>query len=45
MKPEQLLENYISKHPDYWDFENELKEVARLKKICEVGVLLETASV
>lgn len=34
MSAEQILENYISQHLDYWEFENEIKEVARLKELC-----------
>ncbi len=33
MSAEQLLKDYISQHPDYWEFENELNEVNRLKKL------------
>ncbi len=33
MSTEQLLKKYISEHPDYWEFENEVKEVERLKKL------------
>lgn len=29
-----MLEKYISEHPDYWEFESELKEVNKLKKLC-----------
>jgi hypothetical protein len=32
---EQLLEKYISEHPDYWEFENEFEEVVRLKESCK----------
>lgn len=34
MNTEQLLEEYISHHPDYWEFENEIQEVERLKALC-----------
>ena len=34
MSAEQRLEKYISQHPDYWDFEEEVKEVERLKAMC-----------
>lgn len=34
MTAKQMLEKYISEHPDYWDFENEIKEIARLKELC-----------
>lgn len=29
-----MLKYYISKHPDYWEFEDEMKEVERLKELC-----------
>ena len=35
MNAKQNLEKYISKHPDYWEYENEVKEVRRLKALCE----------
>jgi hypothetical protein len=31
MDPEIILENYLSSHPFYWEFDNELFEVRRLK--------------
>jgi hypothetical protein len=31
----QMLEEYIADHPDYWDFENEVQEVYRLRALCE----------
>lgn len=34
MEAKKLLENYILKHPDYWEFEDEMKEVERLKELC-----------
>jgi hypothetical protein len=34
MTAEQILEMYILEHPDYWDFENELNEVDRLRQLC-----------
>ena len=34
MEAKQQLENYILKHPDYWEFEDEMKEVERLKALC-----------
>lgn len=40
MNPKQLLERYILTHPDFWEYENEIKEVERLKALCE----LETVS-
>ncbi len=33
MSTEQVLENYIAEHPDYWEFDNEVQEVKRLKKL------------
>lgn len=42
MSATQLLEQYISKHPDFWEYENELKEVMRLKELCRVEALLHT---
>lgn len=35
MSAEQILENYISKHLEYWEFENEIQEVERLKELCK----------
>ncbi len=35
MDAEQLLEKYLLEHPDYWDFENEVKEVERLRSLCD----------
>ena len=35
MKSEQILERYLSCHPDYWEYENELKEVERLKSLVQ----------
>jgi hypothetical protein len=35
MNAEQMLEVYILDHPDYWDFENEVQEVCRLRALCE----------
>lgn len=34
MNAEQMLNIYISEHPDYWEFEDEIKEVARLNELC-----------
>ena len=34
MNNDQRLEKYILEHPDYWEFENEIKEVSRLKELC-----------
>ncbi len=34
MTIEQILEAYILEHPEYWEFENEAKEVAILKELC-----------
>lgn len=35
MNAQQLLDNFVAQHPDYWNFNNELQEVERLKKKCE----------
>ncbi|MBN1117245.1 MAG: hypothetical protein JXA77_08580 [Bacteroidales bacterium] len=35
MNTEQMLKKYLSEHPDYWEYENELQEVRRLKALCE----------
>lgn len=35
MNSEQLLERYILSHPDFWEYENERKEVERLKALCK----------
>ena len=35
MTAEQVLEKYIAEHPEYWEFENELKVVASLKELCD----------
>lgn len=35
MKSEQMLKRYLSCHPDYWEYENELKEVERLKSLVQ----------
>ena len=32
IREEEILKRYISEHPDYWEFENELREVTILKK-------------
>lgn len=34
MSAEQMLKQYISSHPEYWEFENETKEVERLISLC-----------
>lgn len=34
----QQLEMYIRQHPYYWEYENELQEVERLKALCSVEV-------
>jgi hypothetical protein len=34
MDPEKILERYLLSHPDYWEFENEVREVRRLKAMC-----------
>ncbi len=47
MDAKQLLKEYISKHPDYWEYENEMREVQRLKDLCieesEASLALEKA--
>lgn len=30
---EKQLHDYITTHPDYWEFEEEIKEVERLKSL------------
>ncbi len=35
MNAKKLLEEYILKHPEYWEYENEWKEVQRLKDLCQ----------
>lgn len=35
MNAEQMLNIFISEHPDYWEFEEEMKEVARLSELCK----------
>jgi hypothetical protein len=39
MTAEQILENYILERPNYWEFENEINEVARLKSLCKEEVI------
>lgn len=34
MTAQQLLENFLINHPDYWNYYDELKEVQELKKAC-----------
>lgn len=36
MTAHQLLEKYIANHPDYWDFDEELIEVKKLRNACEI---------
>lgn len=36
MNPALLLERYILAHPDYWEFEEERREVQRLKELCKL---------
>jgi len=35
MNAKQLLTEYVTLHPDFWEFENELKEVERLTELCQ----------
>ena len=35
MKPEQMLESYLLSHPEYWEYENEIKEVERLRSLVQ----------
>jgi len=35
MNAKQLLEQYIWEHPDYWDYDDEIEEVIRLKELCD----------
>ena len=35
MKTEQMLEKYLLSHPEYWEFENEVEEVQRLKSLIQ----------
>lgn len=30
----KLLNEYIDQHPDYWNYQNEVKEVQKLKRAC-----------
>jgi hypothetical protein len=39
MSAKQLLEKYILEHPEYWEFETEIKEVERLKGLCNDEVV------
>lgn len=43
MNPKQQLEQYILTHPDYWEYENEIKEVARLKALCQSEAKFQSA--
>jgi len=38
MNIKKELKNYINSHPDYWEFEDELKEVLRLKKLINQNI-------
>ncbi len=44
MNAKQRLEDYLFKHPDYWEYENELKVVQRLKEMCqeEIGICVNS---
>jgi hypothetical protein len=44
MTPDQILDLYIMKHPDFWDFENEINEVARLTELCNYNQTSTTFS-
>ncbi len=35
MQARQILENYLLTHPNFWEFDNEMEEVSRLKAACE----------
>lgn len=35
MDPKLLLEKYLQTHPEYWEFEDEVMEVRRLKALSE----------
>jgi hypothetical protein len=35
MDPKVILEKYLLTHPEYWEFEDEVKEVRRLKTLIE----------
>ena len=41
MNPKQQLEQYLLTHPDYWEYENEMNEVARLSALCQVEAKLQ----
>jgi len=36
MRAQQLLKNFLAQHPDYWNFRDEIKEVEKLIKACEL---------
>ena len=40
MSAKQKLEKYILEHPDFWEFENERREVERLKVLCLLDTTL-----
>lgn len=42
MSAKQMLEKYMREHPDFWEFENEMIEVARLKKLCNDEAMKQT---
>ena len=35
MNAKQQLEKYLLTHPDFWEYENEIKEVSRLRALSE----------
>lgn len=39
MKLDQQLNDYILTHPDFWEFDDEVKEVERLKGLIAVQKL------
>lgn len=41
MESKQILEKFILTHPNYWDFEDEIEEVKRLKSAIENNEYLD----
>jgi hypothetical protein len=37
MKTERMLEEYLFTHPEYWEYDNERKEVERLRFLAQRG--------
>ena len=35
MSAEQMLEKYIAENPDFWEFDDAIQEVVRLKELCK----------